>query len=244
MAHPTQTNWNLQSQPNNINLVQCIYEEPVTLLKNRIGSVYSVYKKSNIVGINKLQRDDLVVVADETNNGQCSTAKKLRDIIARKDQEINHLKEDRILPLVSKCVHFYGNKIIIPDLKRRFIQYPDIQRFRGWSDCIAYAYRNDGSGEWLQEHIYQVLEQRTDINRILWDALASICQERNRVIHGSITRDNIRELEASVSYWRKRQMPYTSDNKEAVRRLAAVLKALPNNLFDIPVEQELADHLI
>jgi hypothetical protein len=230
-----------QIQSNDIIVKKCICLESITLPKNQIEGIYDMYKK--VPYVKSLKNGDLVVPISRSNADSCPTAETLKKTINSNDKKIKYYEKERVLPLVSKCVQFYGDKIIVPGLKGQFPVNADIQAFRGWSDCIAYAYHWNGLGRWLQIHIEQGFHQHANINQEVWNTLNYMCRQRNTIVHGRITRDNIQELINSAPYLTNEQTQYNFDYVDAVRCLAVALTALPENIFAMPAEYELASLL-
>ena len=92
---------------NHINLTHSICHEQVMVAENEIEGRYHMYRRINAV--NQLGQNGLVIRHPPTQDEQCTRVRDLRQIITLKDQEINHLKEARALPLVAKCFEFYRN---------------------------------------------------------------------------------------------------------------------------------------
>lgn len=92
---------------NNINLDQSICHEQIMVAENEIKGIYQMYRR--VYAVRQLGPNGLVIRDPPAQDDQCMTAIKLRRIIDLKDQEINHLKEAHVLPLVAKCIEFYRN---------------------------------------------------------------------------------------------------------------------------------------
>lgn len=200
-----------------------------------------MYKRIRIV--DQLKPNDVVIRLQNTQDSQCTTATQLREIITTQQKLIDDLKEDNVLPLVAKCVEFFGSEVIVRKLKAQFPDDDIIRDFRGWSDCVAYAYQN-GDGKKLQKHIRKTMIKHPNIKPYTWQTLRFLYQKRNKLLHGKITKNDIELLNDSVRYFQKYKNKYTRNNVNAIRKLHAALKNLPNDSFAQPQEYDLANLLL
>ncbi|CAF3694416.1 unnamed protein product [Rotaria socialis] len=226
-------------QPNNITLRRCVCIETMTVRKDQIEGMYEMYRR--VQAVNKLRHNDLLIRLQNTQDDPCMATRQLSEIILLKDEEIDEMREDCVLPLVTKCVEFYGTNIIVPRLKEMYPQNDSIQNFRGWAHCCAYAYGNNDE-QWLQDDINQIINQNPHISGV-WDTLIYIRRRRSDAVHGPITKDDIESLNDSVQYFQRHQTAYTTNYIQAVQVLADVLQTMPPRLFAVPGQYDLANLL-
>jgi hypothetical protein len=226
-------------QPNDINLRRCVCLEAITVSKSEIEGIYEMYRR--VEAVSKLGANGLLIRLQNTQDDPCTAARQLRATIAIKDEEIDKLKEDRVLPLVAKCVDFYGTMVIVRQLKTMYPQDNIINNFRGWADCTAYVYRNN-AGQWLQPVINQIIYADPNITGV-WDTLRFICERRNIAVHGPITQDAIQLLNDSLQYFQRYQTVYTANYVQAVQLLANALQTVPPHNFAVPGQYDLANLL-
>ncbi|CAM4988872.1 unnamed protein product, partial [Rotaria socialis] len=215
-----------RQQRDSIPLRRCVCFETMTVPTNQIEAVYGMYTR--VRAVNKLRPNDILIPLQNTQDDPCTATRRLREIILAKDQEIEALREEGVLPLVAKCVEFYGTNIIVPKLKAEHPQNDSIQNFRGWAHCCAYAYGNN-DGQWLQDDINQIINQNPHISGV-WDTLIYIRRRRSDAVHGPITKDDIESLNDSVQYFQRHQTAYTTNYIQAVQVLADVLQTMPPRL--------------
>jgi len=189
----------------------------------------------------QLRPNDLVIRLQNTQHDPCTAATQLREIITFKDQKIDQLKEDRVLPLVAKCVQFYGTEVIVRQLKTRYLKNNTIQNFRGWSDCTTYAYQTK-AGKWLQADIDQIINADPNITPA-WDTLRFMCQQRNKILHGKITEDDLQLLNDTAQYFQNHPNTYPIEYGTAVQSLANALDNVDRGLFAASDQYALANLL-
>ncbi|CAF3170966.1 unnamed protein product [Rotaria socialis] len=228
-----------RQQPTSITLRRCVCVEAMTVPKNRIEGFYDMYRR--VEAVDKLGTDGLLIRLQNTQDDSCTATRQLREIILAKDQEIDALREDRVLPLVAKCVEFYGTNVIVHQLKNIYPQNLTIQKFRGWTDCSAYAYQNN-NGQWLQVDIDRIINENATISAV-WDTLIYIRRRRSDAVHGPITADDIPSLNDSVQYFQRYQTAYTANYGQAVQVLANALQTTPPRLLAVPGQYDLANLL-
>ncbi|CAM2729900.1 unnamed protein product, partial [Rotaria socialis] len=216
--------------PNSITLRRCVCVETMTVPENQIEGMYEMYRR--VQAVNKLGPNGLLIRLEDIQGDPYLDARYLREAILLKDQEIDKMREDCVLPLVSKCVEFYGTNVIVPRLKEMYPQNDSIQNFSGWADCCAYAYRNNVV-LWLQADINQIIDQNPNISGV-WNILKYIRKRRSDAVHGPITADDIESLNDSVQYFQRHQTAYTTNYIQAVQVLADVLQTMPPRLFAVP----------
>ena len=212
-----------------INLNNCVSEDPsIYVPVSQVEGIYEVFRP---VPAGKIQHKDLIIQT-QRSRPPCPSSNENQELRRRCSEYEEVIDEHRRLILFSEAYHFYGNKVILPQLKRRNSGDRTIQRFRHWHNCTQqiteWKTRRSERYEAVQHEIYAIVGD-DGIARHMWNELVWLNMKRNEVAHRFQSfshQDRVDLLNDAENFTGFDNL--VSDAPAAVRRLITALEAIPS----------------